>query len=70
MKPQLSTELYDVKCEQLEVGDILYQYDNDDIQEIELKSITEKDMGEVQTYIIKVEHNHNFFANDILVHNK
>ena len=66
---RLTMKRYDLgKIYQLEVGDTLYQYNDNNVEEIKLKTITE-DMGKVQTYIIKVEHNHNFFANNILVHN-
>jgi hypothetical protein len=54
---------------QLAVGDICYQYVNNRLMEIELKSITEE-LGRVQTYIFELDNARTFFANSILVHNK
>ena len=65
MKPQLSTELYDVKCEQLEVGDIFI--DDEDTQ-IELLNI-EKVNGEFKTYTFSTD-SKTYYANKLLVHSE
>lgn len=74
-KPELTIERYghyhdelkDVK--QIEVGDIIYEYDNGTLKEVSINSIQE-DLGDVQTYIIKLDKYHTFFANNVLTHNK
>jgi len=70
-KPEWTKQRYGIDAKQLEVGDICYFLDEDfKLQESKLLSI-EEIWGEVQTYNLKrVENNHNFFANSILVHNK
>ena len=68
--PELTNSRYEIGREisQIKVGDIVKLGTNGRhtaIQQIEvLPSV------DVQTYIITVEDNHNFFANNILVHNK
>jgi intein/homing endonuclease len=52
---------------QIKVGDIL-NLQNGETESI--VSIEEKDKVSVQTYIFTVENNHNFYANEVLVHNK
>lgn len=52
---------------QIKIGDTL-NLQNGEISSI--VSITEKDKISVQTYIFTVENNHNFYANEVLVHNK
>ena len=65
MKPQLSTELYDVKCQQLVVGDIFI--DDEDTQ-IELLNI-EKINGEFKTYTFSTD-SKTYYANKLLVHSE
>ena len=65
IKPQLSTELYDVKCEQLEVSDIFI--DDEDVQ-IELLNI-EKVNGEFKTYTFSTD-SKTYYANKLLVHSE
>ena len=65
MKPQLSTELYDVKCQQLVVGDIFI--DDEDTQ-IELLNI-EKVNGEFKTYTFSTN-SKTYYANKLLVHSE
>ena len=65
MKPQLSTELYDVKCEQLEIGDIFI--DDEDVQ-IELLNV-EKVNGEFKTYTFSTD-SKTYYANKLLVHSE
>lgn len=68
-KPELTNQRYNLGREvgQIKVGDTvrLTTYGHTAIQEIEV--LPEED---TQTYIFTVEDNHNFYANDILVHNK
>ena len=68
-KPEWTNERYNLGREvsQIKVGDMfrLSTYGHTAIKEIEV--LPEVD---TQTYIFTVEDNHNFYANDILVHNK
>jgi hypothetical protein len=69
-RPDLTNERYSIDKEvrKIKVGDLVNLPTNGSktaIREIEL--LPEED---VQTYIITVEDNHNFYANNILVHNK
>jgi hypothetical protein len=69
-RPDLTNERYSIGKEvgKIKVGDLVNLPTNGSktaIREIEL--LPEED---VQTYIITVEDNHNFYANNILVHNK
>ena len=69
-KPEWTMDRYDIgNISQLEEGDTCYRYENGELHDVNLDSI-EEDLGEVQTYIFKVESNRTFFANNILVHNK
>ena len=69
-KPELTIAKHGLeKVKQLEVNDICYKYNNGILNKITLTKI-EEDLGEVQTYIFKVEKDNTFFANNILVHNK
>ena len=65
IKPKLSTELYDVKCEQLEVSDIFI--DDEDAQ-IELLNIM-KVNGEFKTYTFSTD-SKTYYANKLLVHSE
>ena len=57
------------KSEQLEVGDKCLEYFNGELREVEI-TILKKIINPVQTYSLEIETNHNYFANDVLVHNK
>ena len=65
IKPKLSTELYDVKCEQLEVSDIFI--DDEDVQ-IKLLNI-ERVNGEFKTYTFSTD-SKTYYANKLLVHSE
>ena len=52
---------------QIKIGDVLNLQNGETAS---IVSITEKDKISVQTYIFTVENNHNFYANEVLVHNK
>ena len=67
--PTLTKERYDIDSELLEVGDICYFNNGEELEEVEISSIKEN-WGEVQTYIFELDNNYTFFANGILTHNK
>ena len=74
--PELTMERYDFweyqntgKINKLEEKDICYKYENGDLKEIILDNIKETPR-ETKTYIIKLEKDHTFFANNVLTHNK
>ena len=67
--PTLTKERYDINSELLEVGDICYFNNGEELEEVEISSIKEN-WGEVQTYIFELDNNYTFFANGILTHNK
>ena len=63
-------ERYDIgEIKQLRNNDIVYQYNDNILEEIKLISIKEE-WAETKTYIFELEDNYTFFANGILVHNK
>jgi len=43
---------------------------NDNNSHTKIKNIETLNLGNTKTYIFRVEDNHNFYANNILVHNK
>ena len=67
--PDLTKKRYDIDSELLEVGDICYFNNGEELEEVEISSIKEN-WGEVQTYIFELDNNYTFFANGILTHNK
>lgn len=68
-EPSLTNARYrlDKTVSQITVRDTVYDVA---LNTISIKSIDLQPKRMVQTHIISVESNHNFFANDILVHNK
>jgi hypothetical protein len=68
--PFLTNKRYEIGKEvrQIKVGDLVYLPTNK--SKTAIKDIIELDANDTQTYIITVEDNHNFYANNILVHNK
>jgi hypothetical protein len=68
--PFLTNKRYELGKEvrQIKVGDLVYLSNGS--SRTAVKDIVELDLGDTQTYIITVEDNHNFYANEILVHNK
>ena len=68
--PFLTNKRYEIGKEvrQIKVGDLVYLPTNK--SKTAIKDIIELDSNDTQTYIITVEDNHNFYANNILVHNK
>jgi hypothetical protein len=73
-KPELTMEAYsDIygTVNQLEVGDICYKHNNGKLEKIPLTSIKEEVRDtDIQTYLITVENDNTFFANNVLTHNK
>ena len=51
----------------IEVGDNLY---NSNLEPVSIESIEDMSGDRIKTYIFEVNNNNNFFANNILVHNK
>lgn len=69
--PALTKKNYNLVVNQLEENDICYILDNmNQIKEIEIQKISLLYKKEKTYNLSKVENNHNFFANGILVHNK
>jgi len=68
--PFLTNKRYKIDREvrQIKVGDLVYI--SNGVSKTAIKDIIELDEVDTQTYIITVEDNHNFYANNILVHNK
>jgi intein/homing endonuclease len=68
-QPNWTNERYDLPSEvgKIKVGDFVNLANK---ETVEIISIAELDRIDTQTYIISVEDNRNFYANQILVHNK
>jgi hypothetical protein len=68
--PFLTNKRYEIgkEVKQIKVGDVVWL--STDGGKSSIKDIIELDSNDTQTYIITVEENHNFYANNILVHNK
>ena len=68
-QPNWTNERYDLPSEvgEIKVGDFVNLTNK---ETVEIISIVELDRVDTQTYIISVENNRNFYANQILVHNK
>ena len=69
-KPEWTNERYDLPSvvSEIKVGDFVYPLDGD--VNVEIASIEVLPRVETQTYIFSVDGNRNFYANEILVHNK
>jgi len=68
-KPEWTEKKYSIKSEQLEVGDKCLELQGDEIVETKITDVQE-DINPIQTYSLEIETHKNYFANDILVHNK
>jgi len=68
--PFLTNKRYELNKEvkQIKASDMVYL--SNGVSRTAIKDIIELDEKDTQTYIITVEDNHNFYANQILVHNK
>ena len=67
--PDQTNELYDIDEEvsQIGLGDVLIKLDG---TKSAITGISAGPVEDTQTYLLRVEDNHNFYANGILVHNK
>ena len=67
-KPNLTNSIYDLGTEakEMKVGQLIKMK----VGHTSITSIEELPKQQTQTYVITVEDNHNFFVNNILVHNK
>lgn len=71
VRPDITLEKYNLKVNQLEVGDVTYNLSNEfNLEEIVIEKINEFREPVVTYNLFNVENNHNYFANNILVHNK
>jgi len=70
--PSATRRNYSLDVQQLAVGDVVFAYNLNDKSIEEIKLTEAKEISKtVKTYNLeKVDKNHNFFANGILVHNK
>ena len=73
--PQLTNAKYELDTNVIKIkkGDVLYTLPEENeigLHAVAVQSIEPQPLADTQTYIITVEDNHNFFANNILVHNK
>jgi hypothetical protein len=69
-KPELTKEKYNLNVKLLEIGDAVYKKVDNKLIELKIINITEI-YEPFQTYnLMNIKDNHNFFANEILVHNK
>ena len=73
--PQLTNSKYELDTNVIKIkkGDVLYTLPEENeigLHAVAVQSIEPQPAEDTQTYIITVEDNHNFFANNILVHNK
>ena len=66
-KPNLTSEMYDLVVDQIEIGDVILTADNEDVTVIDME---ESPVLKTVYNLKKVEDNHNFFANGILAHNR
>lgn len=70
-RPDITLSKYGLAVELLEVGDIVFELtSNRTLNEIIVTGIEEYREPVVTYNLSRVENNHNFFANNILVHNK
>lgn len=58
-----------VRADHLQVGDLVVYFHSKALQEDEIIKIEIEEREEVEVFDLTVEDNHNFFANNILVHN-
>ena len=67
--PEKTNEVYDLDQEvsKIGIGDVLIKLDGTTSA---ITGINAEPVEDTQTYILRVEDNHNFYANGILVHNK
>jgi len=66
-KPNLTSEMYDLVVEQIEIGDNILTANNEEVTVIDME---ESPVLKTVYNLKKVEDNHNFFANGLLAHNR
>jgi len=66
-KPEITKEYHNLTVSNLEIGDYLVDFYDNNIKIVDIKFI---DTDSVKTYNFTVEDNYNYYANNILVHNK
>ena len=68
-KPVWTKGRYNIESDvkKIKLGDRVYFKGG---EKLTIERIEIQPLSPTQTYVLKVEHNHNFFANNILVHNK
>tara|TARA_R100001594_G_C4033523_1_gene261765 strand:- start:634 stop:1833 length:1200 start_codon:yes stop_codon:yes gene_type:complete len=70
VRPDWTKETHKMDCEQLNVGDVcLKSIEDDKVLEQKITKIEKFDKEQI-TYNLTIENTENYFANDILVHNK
>ena len=70
VRPDWTKETHKMDCEQLNVGDVcLKSIEDDKLIEQKITKIKKFDKEQI-TYNLTIENTENYFANDILVHNK
>ena len=67
--PMETYKKYKIKVKQLQIGDVCLLYKDNTLIENKILNIEEV-FDEIHTYNFHVDGNHNYFANNILVHNK
>ena len=67
--PSKTNALYDIdkEVQQIKLGDVLNKVDGNNVT---IENIEVQEEVDTKTYLLRVENNNNFYANQILVHNK
>jgi intein/homing endonuclease len=70
LNPESTKQIHgiDREVEEIKVGDLVYV--SNGVSKTAIKEIEILDVDSISTYIITVKDNHNFYANNVLVHNK
>ena len=69
-KPKITLDKYKIRTSQLQIGDTCFKYKNDKLEEVYIKSITEKTESRITYNISSLKKNKSYFANGILVSNE
>ena len=70
LNPESTKEIHSIngEVEEIKVGDLVYV--SNGVSKTAIKEIEILDVDDTDTYIFTVKDNHNFYANNVLVHNK
>ena len=70
LEPQSTKQIHSINgdVEEIKVGDLVYV--SNGVSKTAIKEIEILDVEDTDTYIFTVKDNHNFYANNVLVHNK